>query len=99
MCQHAPICNVTAKRPRLTELSSTYMWHSCLGHISQNRMKRLHNDGLLTSFDFKSYKTYESCLLGNMTKAPFIGVPERASDLLELVHTDVPMSMIARGGF
>ena len=36
-----------------------------------------------------------------MTKVPFIGFPERASDLLELVHTDVcgPMSTIARGGF
>ena len=36
-----------------------------------------------------------------MTKAPFTGFPERASDLLELLHTDVcgPMSMASRGGF
>jgi transposase InsO family protein len=36
-----------------------------------------------------------------MTKAPFTGHSERASDLLGLVHTDVcgPMSSIARGGF
>jgi len=36
-----------------------------------------------------------------MTKAPFTGLPERASDLFELVYTDVcgPMSTIARGGF
>ena len=36
-----------------------------------------------------------------MTKTPFIGFPERASDLLELIHTDVcgPMSSTARGGF
>ena len=36
-----------------------------------------------------------------MTKAPFKGFSERASDLLELVHTDVcgPMSTTARGGF
>jgi transposase InsO family protein len=36
-----------------------------------------------------------------MTKASFTGHSERASDLLELVHTDVcgPMSSIARGGF
>jgi hypothetical protein len=64
-------------------------------------MKRLHADGLLTSFDFESYETCEACSLGKMTKAPFTGFPERASDLLELVHTDVcgPMSTIARGGF
>jgi len=36
-----------------------------------------------------------------MTKAPFAGQSERASDLLGLVHTDVcgPMSSTARGGF
>ncbi|CAD6257045.1 unnamed protein product [Miscanthus lutarioriparius] len=41
------------------------------GHISENRMKRLHSDGLLTSFDFESYETCEACLLGKMTKTPF----------------------------
>jgi len=92
----APMCNVSAKRPRLNDLSPTY-----LGHISENRMKRLHDDGLLTSFDFESYETCESCLQGKMTKAPFTGFPKRASDLLELVHTGVcgPMSTTARGGF
>ena len=36
-----------------------------------------------------------------MTKAPFTGQGERASELLALVHTDVcgPMSSVARGGF
>jgi transposase InsO family protein len=64
-------------------------------------MKRLHSDGLLTSFDFESYETCEASLMGKMTKAPFIGFPEKVVDLLELVHTDVcgPMSMTARGRF
>jgi hypothetical protein len=36
-----------------------------------------------------------------MTKTPFIGFPERASDLLKLIHTNVcgPMSTTTRGGF
>ena len=44
---------------------------------------------------------FQHCLLEKMTKTPFIGQSERASDLLGLVHTDVcgPMSSIARGGF
>jgi hypothetical protein len=64
-------------------------------------MKKLHSDGLLNSFDFESYRTCEACLLGKITKTPFIGFPKRASDLLELIHTDVcgPMSTTARGGF
>jgi hypothetical protein len=72
-----------------------------LGHIKEKRIEQLHKDGLLSSFDFESFETCESCLLGKMTKAPFTGHSETASDLLGLVHTDVcaPMSSIARGGF
>ena len=76
------------------------MWHCRLGPISAKRTKKLHSDGLLTSFDFESYETCEACLLGKMTKTPFTGFPERAVELLELIHTDVcrPMSSTARGG-
>ena len=97
----SPVCNINAKRHRPNDLSTTYMWHCRLGHISEKRMKKLHTDGLLTSFDFESYKTCEACLLGKLTKMPFTSFPERALGLLELVHTDVcrPMSMTARGGF
>ena len=52
-------------------------------------MKKIHEEGLLSSFDFESYEICEACLLGKMTKTPFTGLPERASDLLELIHTDV----------
>ena len=64
-------------------------------------MKKLHGDGLLDLFDLESFETCESCLLGKMTKTPFAKSCERASDLLELVHSDVcgPMSTTARGGY
>ena len=64
-------------------------------------MKKLHDDGLLTSFDLESFETCESCLLGKMTKTPFAKSCERASELLGLIHSDVcgPMSMTARGGY
>jgi hypothetical protein len=55
---------------------------------------------MLDSFDFESYETCRSCLLGKMTKAPFTGQGERASDLLGLIHTDMcgPLNIPARGG-
>jgi hypothetical protein len=53
----APICNISAKRPQPNDLCPTYLWHCRLGHISENRMKKLHSDGLLTLFDFESYET------------------------------------------
>src|SRR3954462_8218336 len=79
----------------------TYFWHCRLGHISWKRMKKLHDDGVLTSFDLESFETCESCLLGKMTKTPFSKSCETASDLLGLVHSDVcgPMSTAARGGY
>ena len=43
----------------------------------------------------------EPCLMGKMTKTPFSGTMEGATDLLEIIHSDVcsPMSVEARGGY
>ena len=55
----------------------------------------------MNSFDFESFEIYESCLLGKLTKTPFIGHIERVNDLLGLIHSDVcgPLSSTARGGY
>ena len=39
--------------------------------------------------------------MGKMTKTPFSGTMERATDLLEIIHTDVcgTMNVEARGGY
>ena len=39
--------------------------------------------------------------MGKMTKTPFSGTMEQATNLLEIIHTDVcgPMSVEARGGY
>jgi hypothetical protein len=99
--ENKTICNVSTKRARPNDLNSTFIWHCRLGHINEKRIKRLHNDGFLNSFDFESLDVCESCLLGRKTKSPFTGHSERANDLLGVVHIDVcgPMSLIARGGF
>ncbi|GKC47655.1 retrotransposon protein, putative, ty1-copia subclass, partial [Tanacetum coccineum] len=71
------------------ELDKSKLWHSHLGHINKKRIAQLQKDGVLESFDFKSDDVCESCLLGKMTKSPFIGTCERGEGLLDLVHTDV----------
>jgi hypothetical protein len=95
------VCKINAKRARLNDLNPIFIWYYRLGHINEKHIERLHKDGLLSSFDSESFDMCESCLLGKMTKAPFTGKSERASDLLGLVHTDIcgPMSSVARGGF
>ena len=69
--------------------SATYLWHCRLGHIGVKHMKKL---------DYKSLGACEPCLMGKMTKTPFSGTTERATDLLEIIHTDVcnPMTVKAR---
>ena len=95
------IHNIETKRVRVNNDSTIFLWHCRLGHIGVKRMKKLHADGLLESLDFDSLDTCEPCLMGKMTKTPFSGTMERASDLLEIIHTDVcgPMSVEARGGY
>ena len=72
-----------------------------MGHISVKRMKKLHKDGFLESLGYESFDACEPCLLGKMTKTPFSGIMERATDLLEIIHTDVCdlMSVDASGKY
>ena len=90
-----------SKRYKVYNDSATYLWRCRLGHIGVKRMKKLHKDGFLESLGYESFDACEPCLLGKMTKTPFPGTMERASDLLEIIHTDVcgPMSIDARGGY
>ena len=92
--------SVNTKRCKVDNDSPTYLWHCRFGHIGVKRMKKLHTDGLLESLDFESFDTCEPCLMGKMTKTPFSGTMERATNFLEIIHTDVcgPMSVEARGG-
>ena len=95
------IYNINTKRFRSNDLNMTYLWHCRFGHINEKRISKLHQDGLLHSFDFESYKVCKSCFLGKMTKVPFTCHSERVDDLLGLVHSDAcgPISFTAKGGY
>ena len=100
-CGDTHIHYIDAKRCKVDNASATYLWHCHLGHIGVKRMKKLHADGLLESLDYESFYACEPCLMGKMTKTPFSGTMERATDLLEIIHTSVCglMSAEARGGY
>ena len=95
------IYNIYTKKLKSNDSNMTYLWHCLLGHINEKRISKLHKDGFLDSFNFESIEICKSCLLGKMTKDPFTGHNERATDLLGLIHTDVcgPLSIAARGGY
>ncbi|KAJ9538899.1 hypothetical protein OSB04_031632 [Centaurea solstitialis] len=79
----------------------TYLWHCRLGHINKKRVELLLKGGFLGTLNYKPFDNCKSCLSGKMTKQPFNKENERATDLLEIVHTDVcgPFSHVARGGY
>ena len=78
-----------------------YLWHLRLGYIAEDKINKLEKNGLLSPLTFESYPTCESCLQGKMTKLPFVGHRERATDLLALVHIDVcsPFDVPTKGNF
>ena len=95
------IHNIDAKICKVDNDSATYLWHCRLGHIGVKRMKKLHVDGLLELLDYESLDTCEPCLMGKMTKTLFSETMERATDLLEIIPTDVYglMNVKARDGY
>ncbi|KAK4381759.1 Retrovirus-related Pol polyprotein from transposon TNT 1-94 [Sesamum angolense] len=93
---------MTAQNKRkLENLENAHIWHAMLGHISQDRMKRLVDSKSLEIDNLDNLLACESCLKGKMTKKPFIGQSKLANGLLDLIHTDVcgPLNTQARGGF
>ena len=90
--------NNETKRCKVNNDSATYLWHCRLGHIGVKRMKKLHKDGFLESLDYESFDACKPCLMGKMTKTSFSGTMERATGMLEIIHTDVcgPMNIEAR---
>ena len=79
-------------------MNVTYLWHCRLGHINESKINKLYKDNFFDPYDYKSYKTNESCLMGKMIKTRFTGHEDRMSDILNLVHTDVcgPISIQVR---
>ena len=59
-----------------------------MGHIGQNRLKRLAKAGLLGSIDKIDLSVCEQCLVGKVTRLPF-GKVKRACFPSELIHSDI----------
>ncbi|GKC62742.1 retrotransposon protein, putative, ty1-copia subclass, partial [Tanacetum coccineum] len=93
------IYNVSTKRAK-HNLDSTYLWHYRLAHISKKHIEKLQQEGLLKSTDDESFDQCVSCLSGTMTRKLFPHRPERATDLLGIIHTDVcgPLRHVSRQG-
>ncbi|XP_046472611.1 uncharacterized protein [Neodiprion pinetum] len=67
------------------------LWHRRLGHINFNDLNKMKN-GFVTGVDFnnnKDNRTCITCLKGKQSKLPFTDSETRATQILELVHSDL----------
>ena len=70
-------------------VNESYLWHCRLGHVGHGRLQKLHRDAYLGAFDYESFATCESCIMGKLPKSPFSGHGKCAKSILELMHYDV----------
>lgn len=94
---------IHAKSAWTTGKASFDVWHQRYGHLNDQSIKALHK-GLVKGLDISGSmdKSFcEGCALGKHSKRPFAsGEATRASELLELIHSDVcgPMQTSSLGG-
>ncbi|XP_057481134.1 uncharacterized protein LOC130768153 [Actinidia eriantha] len=67
---------------------SSMLWHRRLGHIFIERIKRLVNEGVLSTLDFADFETCVNCIKGKQTNKSKKGA-KRSTNLLEIIHTDI----------
>jgi len=77
-------------------------WHEKLGHLNYNDLNVMTKDHKVSGMHFKtSYvpKPCEVCLGGKMSRLPFPTNQNRATNILDIVHTDVcgPMRTRSNG--
>ena len=75
--------NNSNKRESSSNSNESYLWHLRLGHIGQERIKRLVRDDLLKDLKDVHQPQCESCLAGKMTKRIFGEKGNRAKEVLE----------------
>ena len=86
-CYNTMHVHASIKRCVMNE-DSSMLWHRRLGHISIDRIKRLVNDGVLSTLNFTDFETCVDCIKGKQTNKSKKGA-KRSSDMLEIIHTDI----------
>ena len=96
--------NQATPKPQALAVSTTEsleLWHKRMGHLNFDSVRRLKN-GLVSGVHYNeaAVEKCKVCAMGKQTRLPFSKAGSRASDLLELVHSDIcgPMEVPSLGG-
>ncbi|GAB2287662.1 hypothetical protein Dimus_037947 [Dionaea muscipula] len=82
------------------KLHSAEKWHLRLGHMSQQGLKALGNQGILNYNTTPMSDFCETCILGKQTRLTFHKGTHLAKECLEYVHADLwgPSRVVTPGG-
>ncbi|KAF1332328.1 Integrase catalytic core protein, partial [Globisporangium splendens] len=82
-----------ASVPEAPRMSKSYLWHLRLGHIGHGGLDAIVKQKLGVGIDIASVSKWElcsGCALGKQTRVNFQSTaPERAKNMLDVVHSDV----------
>jgi hypothetical protein len=81
--------NVSNKRKRCDDTTSTKLWHYHLSHISRGRIERLINDDIPILLDFSNSDYCIDCIKEKYAKQVKKGEAKRSAGALEIIHTDI----------
>lgn len=81
--------------------SKEFLWHRRLGHAGAEKLRQL-NNSVTNGVDFPSvnFNLCEICLKGKHSRSAFKDIGTRATELLQVIHSDVcgPMNVKSMGG-
>ncbi|KAL2232101.1 UNVERIFIED_CONTAM: Retrovirus-related Pol polyprotein from transposon TNT 1-94 [Sesamum indicum] len=72
----------------ILNVESSTLWHSRLGHLNFNSIKRMMNLNLIPSQNIERNHKCQVCVEAKQVRKPYQSI-ERDSEILDLVHTDI----------
>lgn len=81
-------------------ITNCELWHKRMGHLNYQSLEKLKNLSTGIEYTVKARNDCKICSLGKQIRLPFSKVGSRASQILEVVHSDIcgPMEQESIGG-
>lgn len=102
-CNNMYILNNVSEAPALlstTDERDINLWHLRMGHLNFSDLQKITDSVEGVELSKKGNQVCTTCLEGKMSRQPFKNTGTRASELLQLIHSDLcgPMETSSIGG-
>jgi uncharacterized protein YuzB (UPF0349 family) len=81
--------NVSSKRKRCDDATTTKLWYYCLSYISRGMIERLIKDDILHLLDFSNSDYCIDCIKEKYAKQVKKGEAKRSTRVLKIIHIDI----------